>query len=436
MTTINQALVDNLPEEQAPTLAPAMEAYVDLAILTDARISLESIVHQFKRADGNMVELLNIEQNYKDWLAGNKISTAGMRATGEALVNDASRTLAAIQNPSLESNLLQEIKRTFNTVSLNLKTFGKNLNEIKNRLRGSTEAITAKPVLLESIETYRFLTRDNAQVPDLVTSLDEDDKFILACEAHYKKLFDRSTDLSKRFRAAATSKSVEEVREAIDYFDEAILDRQSFDDLTKFNLLGNRVVELDKRGYPKFSKLKGGEIKFTLKAGDTNNLVSQITAGSLKGFAVGGTPKVAGIAGVNVVQGKAQFGKALKGSKGEVAMADFLKVLDRAQKINQDSVRFAQMAASMLERVARMSDDLNDAYDKLVDQDSGEFDKVFYRELIDLHKAARRSVSQYMFLGKLVATMMEDHAAFIYRGVTTMANQVLKQSNSKETVAP
>lgn len=436
MTTINQALVDNLPQEQAPTLAPAMEAYVDLAILADARISLESIVGQFKLADGNVVEMLNIEQSYKDWLAGNKLDTPGMRATGAPLVQDASRTLAAIQNTSLESNLLQQIKRSYNDVTLSLKTFGKNLFDIKNRLRGQSEAITAKPVLLESVEAYRFFTRDNAQVTDLVTSLDEDDKFILACEAHYKKLFDRSTDLSKRFRAAATSKSVEEVREAIDYFDEAILDRQSFDDLTKFNLLGNRVVELDKRGYPKFTKLKGEEIKFSTKAGAADNLVSLVAAGTLKGYAIGGTPAVSGIAGMNAIQGKQAFAKALKGSKGELAMADFLKVLDKAQKVNQDSVRFAQMAAAMLERVARMSDDLNDAYDKLVDQDSGEFDKVFHRELIDLHKAARRSVSQYMFLGKLVATMMEDHAAFIYRGVTTMANQVLKQSKTKETTAP
>jgi hypothetical protein len=103
--------------------------------------------------------------------------------------------------------------------------------------------------------------------------------------------------------------------------------------------------------------------------------------------------------------------------------------------MNQESVRFAQMAASMNERVARMSDDLDDAYHNTVDQETGKFDHVVYRELLDLHKSARRSVSQYMFLGKLLATIMEDHSTFVYRGITTIANQVLtraKDSKSEE----
>lgn len=284
-------------------------------------------------------------------------------------------------------------------------------------------------MLLDSMDTYRFLTKANKPVKAFGVCIDDDVSFVTSCEKHYQKLFERSTDLSKRFREACVSGSVETIRDTIDYFDEAILTRTDFEDLTKFNLLGNRTVQIDRRGYPRITKNEGGVESFTTKEGDEHNLVTGIANGSLHGWAVGGIPKTAkGITGFSMTDGQAKFDAGLKRTKGVVPLNDFIKVMDRAQVLNQQSIRFAQMAAQMGERVARMSDDLDDAYDTTVDQDTGKFDKVIYRELLDLHKASRRSVSQYMFLAKLLATMMEDHATFVYRGVTTMANQVLSKS--------
>lgn len=434
MKSINSILVDAMPPQAEVTLQPAMEAFVDLAVLTDARISLEDIVKRMETAQGNLVDVLIADQEYKGWLADSEVDTPGMRSTGAALLEDAKATMEALFNPSMEADLIQQVKRTYAAVMTNLKTFGKGLFEIKNKLNQKKDMIESHPILLDSVETYRFLSRDGKQVSKMATCLDDDDKFITACEAHFKKLFETSTDMSKRFRSATTSKSVETIREAIDHFDESLVDRQSFDDLTKFKLLGNRVVELDKRGYPKFTAQKAADIKFSSGEKDENNLVSQIAAEKIQGFSIGGEPKgIKGIQGFNMIEGKQKFTAALKKSGGSVPMADFMKVIDRAQQLNQDSVKFAQMAATMSEKVARMTDDLNDAYDELVDKETGEHDKVLHRELLDLHKSARRSVSQYMFLGKIVATMMEDHASFVYRNVTVMANHVLK--NAKE-VAP
>lgn len=431
MKTINELLVESLEQLPTPTLLPAMESLIDMAILADSRITLEALVTKFTLADGNVVDMLIIENDYKQWLADNDLETAASRATGPVVAEDARRTLTALQQPSLESDLLQSMKRTFGAVSLNLKTFGKDIFQIKQKLKAKESSISSDPVLLDSIETYRFLTKGNKPVKSFGACIDDDVKFVSTCEEHYKKLFERSTDLSKRFREACTSGSVETIRETIDYFDEAILTRTDFEDLSKFNLLGNRTVQIDRRGYPRISKNEGGVETFTTKDGDENNLVTGIANGSLHGWAVGGIPKTAkGIAGFNMTEGQKKFDEGLKRTKGAVGLPEFIKVMDRAQVLNQQSIRFAQMAAQMGERVARMSDDLDDAYETTVDQDTGKFDKVIYRELLDLHKSSRRSVSQYMFLAKLLATMMEDHATFVYRGVTTMANQVLSKSKS------
>lgn len=429
MKAINEILADSLSLESEPNLIPAMESLIDMAILADSVITLESLVTKFTLADGNVVDMMIVENDYKQWLADNDLETAASRATGPVVVEDAMRTLAALQQPSLESDLLQAMKRTFGAVSLNLKTFGKNLFEIKQKIKAKSEVISGSPVLLDSIETYRFLTKGNKPVPAFTACIDDDVKFVESCEKHYQALFTKSTDLSKRFREACTSGSVEAIRDAIDFFDEGILSRNDFEDLTKFNLLGNRTVQIDKRGYPKITRNEGGVETFTTKDDDENNLVTGIANGTLHGWAVGGVPHTAsGIAGFNMTEGQKKFDEGLKKSKGVVELNDFVKVLDRAQVLNQQSVRFAQMAASMGERVARMSDDLDDAYNKTIDEETGKFDKVIYRELLDLHKSGRRSVSQYMFLAKLLATMMEDHATFVYRGVTTMANQVLSKA--------
>jgi hypothetical protein len=429
MKSINEILAGSLSLESEPTLIPAMESLIDMAVLADSRITLEALVTKFTLADGNVVDMMIVENDYKQWLADNDLETAASRATGPTVVEDAQRTLAALQQPSLESDLLQAMKRTFGAVSLNLKTFGKNLFEIKQKIKAKGEYITRDPILLDSVDTYRFLTKANKPVAAFTSCIDDDVKFVEACEKHYQALFEKAKDLSKRFREATTSKSVEAIREAIDYFDEGILSRSDFEELTKFNLLGNRSVQIDKRGYPKITRNAGGVESFTTKAGDENNLVTGIANGHLHGWAVGGVPHTApGIAGFNMTEGQKKFDEGLKKSKGVVELNDFVKVLDRAQVLNQQSVRFAQMAASMGERVLRMSDDLDDAYTKTVDEETGKFDHVVYRELLDLRKSARRSVSQYMFLAKLLATMMEDHATFVYRGVTTMANQVLSKA--------
>lgn len=419
------------PKEEAPTLLPAMEAFIDMAVMSDQCISLETMVKKIELSSGNVVDVMFADSEYQDWLADNNLPPQPASKTASELSVAVKSTLGSLfSSPSMEGDLVQEVKRSYHAVMTSLKTFGKDLNDIKSGITAKSEQIENHPILIDSVEVYRFLTKDGKQVDKLITCLDEDDKFIAACEKHFKRLFEKSNDFGKRFRAAATSKSVETIRSAIDELDEALLDRNSLADLTKFNLLGNRVVELDKRGYPSIKSLKGDQIKFASGEKDENNLVSQIAHGKLKGFSIGGDPKsIKGIQGFNMIEGKKHFNAELKKSSGSVGIADFVKVMARAQTLNQDSIRFAQMAATMAERVARLSDDLNDAFDD-VSTDGEKYDKVLHRELIDLHKAARRSVSQYMFLGKIVATMMEDHASFIYRGVTNMANQVLK--NAKE----
>jgi len=426
--TIGEALMDAADRmESENSLAPALPVISELADISDSRLVLESCVEQLTLADGSVVDILEAEQIYRDWRADHNNVIKGQAMTGDALATEIKAALEMMHNPSMESDLLQSLKRTFNGLQMTLKTFGKNLVDIRAEINQHKSSISANPVMLDSIAAYNFLTRDNKPVK-IVTSIDEDLKFIDTLEKHYKMLFDRSTELGKRFREACNSDSNDNIREAIDEFDDALLDRTEFIDLTKFNLLGNRSVFLDKRGYPQFKK-NPINWKFSTKDKVEDNLMTKIAKKHLHGFVIGGELKtVNGVVGMNAVVAKKQVTAQVKSSGGETDISAFLKCLDQAIVLNGRAVKFAQMAAAMGERVRRLSSDMDDAYDHVNSEKSAEENAVRLRELRALYRAARRSVSQYMFLGKSMATMMEDHASYIYRNITLIANDVLKKS--------
>lgn len=426
--TIGEALMDAADRmESENSLAPALPVISELADISDSRLVLENCVEQLTLADGSVVDILEAEQIYRDWRADHSNVIKGQAMTGDALATEIKAALEMMHNPSMESDLLQSLKRTFNGLQMTLKTFGKNLVDIRAEINQHKSSISANPVMLDSIAAYNFLTRDNKPVK-IVTSIDEDLKFIDTLEKHYKMLFDRSTELGKRFREACNSDSNDNIREAIDEFDDALLDRTEFIDLTKFNLLGNRSVFLDKRGYPQFKK-NPINWKFSTKDKVEDNLMTKIAKKHLHGFVIGGELKtVNGVVGMNAVVAKKQVTAQIKSSGGETDVSAFLKCLDKAIVLNGRAVKFAQMAAAMGERVRRLSSDMDDAYDHVNSEKSAEENAVRLRELRALYRAARRSVSQYMFLGKSMATMMEDHASYIYRNITLIANDVLKKS--------
>lgn len=426
--TIGEALMDAADRmESESSLAPALPVISELADISDSRLVLENCVEQLTLADGSVVDILEAEQIYRDWRADHSNVIKGQAMTGDALATEIKAALEMMHNPSMESDLLQSLKRTFNGLQMTLKTFGKNLVDIRAEINQHKSSISANPVMLDSIAAYNFLTRDNKPVK-IVTSIDEDLKFIDTLEKHYKMLFDRSTELGKRFREACNSDSNDNIREAIDEFDDALLDRTEFIDLTKFNLLGNRSVFLDKRGYPQFKK-NPINWKFSTKDKVEDNLMTKIAKKHLHGFVIGGELKtVNGVVGMNAVVAKKQVTAQVKSSGGETDISAFLKCLDQAIVLNGRAVKFAQMAAAMGERVRRLSSDMDDAYDHVNSEKSAEENAVRLRELRALYRAARRSVSQYMFLGKSMATMMEDHASYIYRNITLIANDVLKKS--------
>lgn len=427
--TINEALMGAAERmESEVSLAPALPVLSELADIADSRTVLESCIEQITMADGSVVEVLEAEQTYRDWRAQHREFVTGSAMTGDALVDEMRATMEMLHSPSMESNLLQSLKRTFNTVTLTLKTFGKDLVDIRAKINQHKDDIVARPALIDSVSAYQFLTRDNKPVKSLPTSIDEDIKFIEALEKHYKALSDKSNELGKRFREACKSDSEDNIRDAIDYFDDNILDRTEFNDLTKFHLLGNRTVFLDKRGYPQFKK-NPVSWKFSTKEKDENNLVTQLAKKSIHGFSIGGPVKsVKGVVGINVVLAKKQVTGQIKATGGETDVQEFLKCLDQAIALNNRVTKFAQMAAAMGERVERLSSDMDDAYDHVNTEKSKEENTVRIRELRALHRSARRSVSQYMFLGKSMATMMEDHASYVYRNITLIANDVLSKT--------
>lgn len=438
---INNLLVDAAERmESETTLAPALAVISEMADIDDSRLTLESCVEQITMADGSVVDILEAEQTYRDWRASHLDMAKGTAQTGDALVQELRATMEALYSPSMESNLVQQLKRTYNNLSIMLKTFGKDLVEIRGRINQHKEEISNKPVMIDSINAYNFLTRDNKPVKGLATCIDEDLKFIEACEKHYKELFDKSTDLGKRFREACKSDSNEAIRDAVDYFDDNLVDRTEFLNLTKFHLLGNRTIYLDKRGYPQLKKTPT-VWKFSTKEKDENNVVTQIATKKVHGFSIGGPLKsVKGVVGLNIVVAKKQAVAQIKATGGETEVEAFLKTLDKAIALNNRVTKFAQMAAAMGQKVERLSSDMDDAYNDVNTtkgaRDDGSTDQaqnvrentIRLRELRALHRSGRRSVAQYMFLGKSIATMMEDHASFVYRNITLIANDVLKKS--------
>jgi len=416
--------------ESETSLAPALNVISEMADIDASRLTLETCVEQMTMADGSVVDILEAEQTYRDWRASHHdgYTIENPAQTGAALAEEIMGVSSMLNNPSMESDLVQSMKRTFNQMTTMMRTFGKDLVDIKAKVNENKDAIVGKPVIIDSINAYNFLTRDNKPVKGLSTCVDEDIKFIDACDAHYKHLFDLSIDLSKRFRDACNSDSNESIREAIDFFDNSLLDRTEFINLTKFHLLGNRTVFLDKRGYPQFKK-SGSPWRFTTKDGDNQNLTTQLATKKLHGFSIGGPIKsVKGVVGMNMIVAKKQVATQIKSGGGETDIEAFMKTLDKAIVLNSRAVKFAQMAASMGERVSRLSSDMDDAYDHVNTEKTERQNTVRIRELRGLYRSARRSVSQYMFLGKAMATMMEDHASYVYRNITLIANDVLKKT--------
>jgi len=428
-TPIDALLVDAAERmESDTTLAPALTVISELADVDDSRLTLESCVEQLAMADGSVVDILIAEQTYRDWRADHPQLALGQAQTGPALERELRAAMEMLNQPSMESDMLQALKRTFGNMLTQARTFGKDLVDLRSSISQHKEAISNRPVLIDSVNAYHFLTRANKPVKNLGTCIDEDLKFVAACDTHYKHLFETSGDLGKRFREACNSDSNDAIRDAIDHFDGNLVDRSTFTNLTKFNLLGNRTVYLDKRGFPQFKKAPT-VWKFSTKDKDEKNLATQLAKKQIHGFSIGGSVKsVKGVVGMNVVVAKKQVVAQVQATGGETDVAAFLKTLDKAIVLNNQVTKFAQMATSMGEKVNRLSSDMDDAYNK-VSSDRSEADNVVrLRELRALHRSARRSVSQYMFLGKAIATMMEDHAAYVYRNITLIANDVLKKT--------
>lgn len=426
--TINEALVGAVERmESEASLAPALSVISDMADIADSRMVLEQCVERLTMADGSAVDVLEAEQSYLDWRADHHDVIRGRAMTGDALVDEIRVTMEMLNSPSMESDLVQQLKRTFGSMTLSLKTFGKDLIDIKSKIGQNKAAISASPVLLDSAASYAFLTRDNKPVK-LVGSIDEDLKFIDTAMKHYQKLFDTSTDLAKRFREACNEDDDANIRAAVDYFDEHLIDRSEFEDLTAFHLLGNRTVYLDKRGFPQFKK-DGSPWKFSNKDSDENGLKTKLAKKQIHGFSVGGPLKaVTGVAGMNDVVAKRQVLAQVKSTGGETDVSGFMGVVDKAINLNNQTVKFAQMAATMAERIVRLTGDMDDSYRFVNDEKQIGENIVRLRTLRALYRSARRSVSQYMFLGKAIATMMEDHASYVYRNITIISNEVLKKS--------
>ncbi len=413
-----------------PTLAPALKDISQLADIEDSRATLESCIEQLVLADGSVVDILEAEQTYKDWRASHTDLLAGQsRAqTGEALVAEIRDVANTLNNPSMESSLFQSLKRSFHSMAMGVKTFGKNLANLRSKLNANKGQIEADPVLLDSPRAYAFLTRDNHPVKKIAVCIDEDLKFLAACEERYKEFFDKATEMGKRMHQAVNSDSNEAIREAIDYFDENILDRSELQGLSKFKLLGNRAVSLDKRGYPQLIK-QAIPWKFSTKSEREDNLPTLLAKKKIHGFSIGGPlESLKGAVGINPKAATKQAISQISTSGGETEISGFIRVVDKTIALNSRTTKFAQMAAAMGEKVARLSADMDDAYNHVNTEKEQRDNAIRLRELRALHRAARRSVSQYMFLGKAIATLMEDHSSYLYRNIALIANDVLKNT--------
>ncbi len=428
--TISEALVGAASRmESEASLAPALSVISEMADISDSRMVLEQCIEQMTMADGSTVDILEAEQTYRDWRADHQDVFKGMAQTGDTLAEEINETISILQSPSMESGLVQSLKRTFNAMTLSMKTFGKDLVDIRAKVSQNKAAIVESPVLLESVASYNFLTRNDKPVPRMESAVDEDLKFIDAAMRHYERLFATSTDLTKRFREATNTDDDQAIRDAVDYFDEFLIDRTEFEDLTKFKLLGNRTVYLDKRGFPQFKK-KASIWKFTNKADDENNLTTKIAKKQIHGFSIGGgLKKVKGVVGMNDVVAHKQVTSQIKSTGGENSVDGLIKSMDKAVNLNNQTVKFAQMAATMAERIVRLSSDLDDAYRHVNTEKTSTENNMRLNTLRTLYRSARRSVSQYMFLGKAIATMMEDHSSYVHRNITLIGNEVLKKAS-------
>lgn len=428
--TISEALVGAVDRmESEASLAPALSVISEMADVADSRMVLEQCIEQMTMADGSTVDILEAEQIYRDWRAEHHETFTGKAQTGNELAEEISATASILHSPSMESGLVQSLKRTFGAMTLSMKTFGKDLVDIRAKIGQNKGAIAAAPVLLESVASYNFLTRNDKAVPRMDTAIDEDLKFIDTALRHYEKLFATSTELTKRFREATNSDDDQAIRDAVDYFDEFLIDRTEFEDLTKFHLLGNRTVFLDKRGFPQFKK-KPSLWKFSNKPDDENNLTTMIAKKRIHGFSIGGSlKKVKGVVGMNDVVAQKQVTSQIKSSGGETGVDSLLKAMDKAVNLNNQTVKFAQMAATMSERIVRLSSDLDDAYRHVNTEKTSTENNMRLNSLRTLYRSARRSVSQYMFLGKAIATMMEDHSSYVHRNITLIGNEVLKKAS-------
>ncbi|MNX99022.1 hypothetical protein D3C86_1314520 [compost metagenome] len=361
---------------------------------------------------------------YKDWRAEHLDLVHGNAQTGEALASELRATMEMFNSASMESDTIQAFKRSFNAVTLALKTFGKNLGDIRNRVNGAKHQLESAPALITSPAVYGFLTRDNKAVKLAPGSIDEDVRFINECEASYSQVFELTTEMAKRFRDACTSDSSEVIRDTIDYFEGVNPQRDEFNKLTKFKLLGNRAVSVDGKGFPQFVK---NPSPWNFK--EPGGILGLLARRKVHGFSVGGEPtSLPVVDGINNVVAKRQVRAALQASDGIVDTGSFVKLLDKAIYLNSKAIKFATMARTMSDRLNRLSGDMDTAYDHVNSEKSVTENSIRVRDLRALRTAAQRSVATYMFMAKSLATMMEDHTSFVYRNVAILANGVLKKS--------
>lgn len=415
-STLNEAMEDMFDEG----LNPALEALSEMAFISDSKELLTACLEQLSDSEC-LVASLEAEQTYKTWRDENASFVSGSADTGPELQAELKDVISRLSDPSMESSLFQKLKRSYRSMSNALKSRGRNLQTMRDEIRGSKVELEKNPVLLTAPKIYRFFTRDNKRVKSFSKALNDDMVFLKKCEEHYDKLQERAIELGNVFRKAVESEHVGDMRDTIDRLDRNILNRDELYELTKFNLIGNRRMILDKRGFPKF-KFIGDPWEVSQKKDNKRNVIRLLSSKDIHGFSVGGLPKnIKGLSSEEISAISDQVSK----TGGEHSVDEMVKLVDKAVQLNQMSIKFAQMAKMMAERVDRLSDDMHDAYNRVHSgNDAGE-NLAHLREIRSLYKAARRSVSQYMFLGKALATAMEDHSNYIYRIVREMSSSVV-----------
>lgn len=406
------------------TLAPAIQSIAETAQHMDDRAALETIYERLMVSTEDVVETAYAEQDYRDWLTSHAEHSVSDPGSGPALVDHLKATMESYNTPSMEAEVIQMMKRTFSALKLAMQTAGKSLNGIRTSLREHKDEIVSKPIVLDNVAHYRFLSRNDKPVTDISKGIDEDEKFIERCNEHYNTLYGECTDLSKRFRDACRADSDDAIRDAIDYMDDNLIDRSRLRDLAEFELLGNRKVSLNKNGFPVFEK---PQWKWSLK-GKRNELLADIAHKRIHGYIVGGPVKfLPGVEGMNAAAGAKAVSAQVKSSGGIFTVEDLLKALDRAERLYAQVGKFAQMAATMTERLRRMEADMDDAYNTVNTDKTNEENLVRLRELRFLKKSASRALAHRIYMGRSIAMIMEDHASYIHRNIVLLANSVIKK---------